>query len=58
MPALVRHLLRVACAQSPATSDDQSCDRQERDLHAVARRAGHKIIGVFTETASGARYER
>jgi putative DNA-invertase from lambdoid prophage Rac len=36
----------------------QSCERQERDLRAFARRAGHKIIGVFKETASGARNDR
>jgi DNA invertase Pin-like site-specific DNA recombinase len=29
--------------------------RQERDLKAFAKRAGHKIVGVFKETASGAR---
>ena len=32
--------------------------RQERDLRAFAKRAGHKIVGVFKETASGARNDR
>ena len=36
------------------STDDQSCERQERDLRAFAKRAGHKIVGVFKETASGA----
>jgi DNA invertase Pin-like site-specific DNA recombinase len=37
------------------STDDQSCERQERDLRAFARRAGHHIVGVFKETASGAK---
>lgn len=36
------------------SSDDQSCERQERDLRAFAKRASHKIVAVFKETASGA----
>jgi putative DNA-invertase from lambdoid prophage Rac len=32
--------------------------RQERDLAAFARRAGYEVIGVFKETASGARADR
>ena len=40
------------------STDDQSCERQERDLRAFARRAGHHIVGVFKETASGARNDR
>jgi putative DNA-invertase from lambdoid prophage Rac len=36
------------------STDDQSCERQERDLRAFAKRAGHKIMAVFKETASGA----
>jgi putative DNA-invertase from lambdoid prophage Rac len=36
------------------STDDQSCERQERDLRAFAKRAGHKIAAVFKETASGA----
>jgi putative DNA-invertase from lambdoid prophage Rac len=39
-------------------SDDQSRERQERDLRAFARRAGHHIAGVFKETASGAKNDR
>jgi putative DNA-invertase from lambdoid prophage Rac len=40
------------------STDDQSCERQERDLRAFARRAGHHIAGVFKETASGAKNDR
>src|SRR5262249_20225795 len=40
------------------STDDQSCERQERDLRAFARRAGHRIVGVFKETASGAKNDR
>ena len=40
------------------STDDQSCDRQERDLRAFAKRAGHKVVGVFKETASGAQDDR
>ena len=37
------------------STDDQSCERQERDLRVFAKRAGHHIVGVFKETASGAK---
>jgi putative DNA-invertase from lambdoid prophage Rac len=40
------------------STDDQSCERQDRDLRAFAKRAGHKIAGVFKETASGAKNDR
>lgn len=40
------------------STQDQSCERQERDLAAFAARAGHKIVGVSRETASGARADR
>ena len=37
---------------------DQSCARQERDLTAFAARAGYDVVGVFEETASGAKTDR
>jgi putative DNA-invertase from lambdoid prophage Rac len=37
---------------------DQSCARQERDLRAFAKKAGYKILGVWKETASGAKNDR
>jgi DNA invertase Pin-like site-specific DNA recombinase len=40
------------------STEDQSCKRQERDLRAFAKRAGHKIVAVFKETASGAKNDR
>jgi putative DNA-invertase from lambdoid prophage Rac len=40
------------------STEDQSCERQERDLRAFARRAGHEIVAVFRETASGAKNDR
>src|SRR5262245_42786697 len=40
------------------STDDQCCERQERDLRAFTRRAGHRIVGVFKETASGAKNDR
>ena len=40
------------------STDDQSCERQERDLRAFAKRASHNIVAVFKETASGANNAR
>jgi DNA invertase Pin-like site-specific DNA recombinase len=40
------------------STQDQSCERQERDLTAFAAHAGYEIVGVFRETASGARADR
>ena len=40
------------------STDDQCCERQERDLKAFARRSYHKIVAVFKETASGADDDR
>ena len=37
---------------------DQSCARQEPDLAAFAARAGYEVVGVFKETASGAKLDR
>ena len=45
----------IYCRVSTA---DQSCDRQERDLRAFAKRAGFEIVAVFKETASGAKNDR
>ena len=45
----------IYCRVSTA---DQSCDRQERDLRAFAKRAGFDIVAVFKETASGAKNDR
>ena len=45
----------IYCRVSTA---DQSCQRQERELRAYATRLGCKVIGVFNETASGAKDDR
>jgi DNA invertase Pin-like site-specific DNA recombinase len=37
---------------------DQSCARQERDLRAFAKKAGYNVVGVWKETASGAKNDR
>ena len=37
---------------------DQSCDRQERDLRAFAKRSGFEIVGVYKEKASCAKTDR
>jgi len=51
------HLGQVAIYCRVSTTD-QCCERQERDLKAFAKRAGHKIVAVFKETASGAKNDR
>lgn len=48
---------RVAIYCRVSTSD-QSCERQERDLRAYARKAQLDIVGVLKETASGAHDNR
>jgi putative DNA-invertase from lambdoid prophage Rac len=35
------------------STNDQSCERQERDLLAYAKRADFEVVGIFKETASG-----
>jgi predicted site-specific integrase-resolvase len=40
------------------STDDQCCERQERDLRTFAKRAGHRIVGVYKETASGTKNDR
>ena len=37
---------------------DQTCARQEADLLAFADKAGYSVIGVWKETASGAKSDR
>ena len=37
---------------------DQTCARQERDLRAFVKKAGYKVVGIWKETASGAKQER
>ena len=58
-----RRFIGVQLGQSAAlycrvSTADQTCARQERDLRAFAKKAGYKIVGVWKETASGAKDER
>jgi DNA invertase Pin-like site-specific DNA recombinase len=41
-----------------ASTDDQSCERQEQDLVRYANGAGYQVVAVFKETASGAKNDR
>ena len=45
----------IYCRVSTA---DQTCARQERDLQAFAKKARYKVVGVYKETASGAKDNR
>ena len=52
--------MRVQLGQAAAlycrvSTADQTCARQERDLRAFAKKAGYKVVGVWKETASGAK---
>jgi putative DNA-invertase from lambdoid prophage Rac len=49
--------MRVAIYARVSTAD-QDCDRQVRELRAFARRLGAKVVGIFKETASGAKNDR
>jgi putative DNA-invertase from lambdoid prophage Rac len=40
------------------STTDQSCERQQRDLLDYAERCGYEVVGIFKETASGARSDR
>ena len=37
------------------STTDQSCERQIAELDAFASRSGFEVLGIFKETASGAR---
>jgi putative DNA-invertase from lambdoid prophage Rac len=49
--------MRVAIYCRVSTAD-QSCERQVRELKAYAERLGAEVVGVFRETASGAKNDR
>lgn len=50
-------VLRVAFYCRVSTND-QSCERQERDLIEYASKLGCQVVAIFKETASGARLDR
>ena len=47
-----------AAIYARVSTSDQSCERQIRDLTAFAQRGGYEVVGVFKETASGAKNNR
>lgn len=49
--------MRVAIYCRVSTAD-QSCDRQVRELSALAQRMDAEVVGIFRETASGAQDDR
>ena len=49
---------QAAALYCRVSTADQTCARQERDLRAFAKKAGYKIVGVYKETASGAKDDR
>jgi len=49
---------QTAALYCRVSTADQTCARQERDLRAFANKAGYKIVGVWKETASGAKDDR
>jgi putative DNA-invertase from lambdoid prophage Rac len=51
-------LAQSAALYCRVSTADQTCNRQERDLRAFAKKAGYKVVGVWKETASGAKDER
>jgi putative DNA-invertase from lambdoid prophage Rac len=56
-PDRFNRYMRVAIYCRVSTSD-QNCDRQERDLTDFASRASWNVIGIWKETASGAKCDR
>jgi putative DNA-invertase from lambdoid prophage Rac len=51
-------LVQTVAIYCRVSTSDQSCQRQERDLRAYARKAKWKVVGVWKETGSGARTDR
>jgi len=51
-------LVQTIAIYCRVSTTDQSCERQEHDLRAYARKAGWKVAGVWKETASGADQNR
>lgn len=49
---------QIAALYCRVSTADQSCARQERDLLEFAGRAGYEVVGIWKETASGARQDR
>jgi Site-specific recombinases, DNA invertase Pin homologs len=50
--------MRRAAIYCRVSTDDQSCERQERDLLEFANRAGYEVVGTWKEVASGTKNDR
>jgi len=50
--------MRRAAIYCRVSTDDQSCERQERDLLEFASRAGYDVVGIWKEVASGTKNDR
>jgi putative DNA-invertase from lambdoid prophage Rac len=48
----------VRLPTAASSTADQLCYRQEPDLHALAKRSGIEIVGVYKKKASGAKTDR
>jgi DNA invertase Pin-like site-specific DNA recombinase len=55
MGQLKQYRVAIYCRVS---TDEQSCDRQERDLVSYAQLSGFEVVAVYKETASGAQSDR
>jgi DNA invertase Pin-like site-specific DNA recombinase len=51
-------LIRQVAIYCRVSTADQSCERQERDLLAYAKRAGFEVAGVWKEIATGDKKSR
>ncbi|HEY9684086.1 MAG TPA: recombinase family protein [Oculatellaceae cyanobacterium] len=49
---------KTAVIYCRVSTEDQSCERQERDLKVFAERAGYDVKAIYKETASGAKNDR
>ena len=49
---------QAAALYCRVSSADQTCSRQELDLRAFVKKADYKVVGVWKETASGAKDDR
>ena len=51
-------MIRRVAVYCRVSTKDQSCERQEQDLCAFAKRAGFEIVGIWKEISSGAKNAR
>lgn len=49
---------QIAAIYCRVSTGDQDCQRQERELLALAGKAGYTIAGIWKETASGSKSDR